>query len=216
MFSLVNGVRKFQDEVFESQRELFTALGQGQHPETLFITCSDSRISEQMVTQSKPGDLFVIRNAGNIVPTYENAMGGVGGTIEYAVKVVGVSHIVVCGHSHCGAMKGLLHPETLDDLPHVANWLKNAAETRRIVDEKYGDSDDVERVRLTGEENVREQLKNLRTYPWIVQAIEDKKLELHGWMYTFEKGQVEVYDPAQDKFVPLGAEDIQDNIATDK
>lgn len=216
MFSLVNGVRNFQANVFESQRELFTTLGQGQHPETLFITCSDSRISEHLVTQSQPGDLFVIRNAGNIVPTVENAIGGVGASIEYAIKALGVSHVVVCGHSQCGAMKGLLHPETLGELPLVAKWLENGAETRRIVDEKYGDLDDKEKVRVTAEENVIVQLKNLATHPAVAEAMANKKLELHGWMYTFETGDVTAYDPAQDKFVPLSGDTIEDSIDADK
>src|SRR5262245_7184396 len=133
MQKLVQGIHKFQTNYFSSQQELFQRLAKGQSPETLFITCSDSRISPTLLTQTGPGDLFVLRNAGNIVPPYRASNGGEGATIEYAIHALGVKDIVVCGHSHCGAMKGLLHPEDLGDMPTVRDWLLHAEATRWVI-----------------------------------------------------------------------------------
>ena len=157
---LVAGVHRFKHEVFREQRELFERLAEGQSPQTLFITCSDSRIDPNLITHTDPGDLFVLRNAGNIVPAYGATSGGEVATIEFAVTGLGVSDIVVCGHSHCGAMKGLLHPEYLTEMPAVVEFLHHAEATRRIVKSKYSQParralarrhDRRERARATGE-----------------------------------------------------------------
>ena len=126
MQKLIEGTRHFQHTIFDTQKALFEQLSQGQQPLALFITCSDSRIDPNLLTQTQPGELFVIRNAGNIVPTYGAASGGEAGTIEYAVAALKVKDIIVCGHSFCGAMNGLLHPETLGALPAVQDWLRHA------------------------------------------------------------------------------------------
>ena len=123
MQKLVAGIHHFQKAVFGSEPEFYARLAEGQTPETLFITCSDSRINPNLITQTRPGELFILRNAGNIVPPYGAANGGEGATIEYAVAALGVKDIIICGHSHCGAMKGLLEPDGLSELPAVRSWL---------------------------------------------------------------------------------------------
>ena len=126
MQKLVQGVHQFQKNYFSSQRELFERLAKGQEPEVLFITCSDSRISPSLITQSAPGDLFILRNAGNIIPPYGTSNGAAAATTEFAVAGLGVRDIIICGHSLCGAMRGLLHPEILADMPAMTSWLGNA------------------------------------------------------------------------------------------
>ena len=128
---LVAGVHKFTHGVFRQQQELFERLSHGQDPQTLFITCSDSRIDPNLITHTAPGDMFVLRNAGNLIPAFGGTSGGEVATIEYAVTGLEVRDIVICGHSHCGAMKGLLHAESLAEMPAVAEWLKHAEATRR-------------------------------------------------------------------------------------
>src|SRR5688500_10819560 len=165
MQKLIEGFHHFQASIFSSQRELFERLARGQTPEALFITCSDSRINPNLITQTGPGDLFILRNAGNIIPPYGAANGGEGATIEYAVGALGVKDIIVCGHSHCGARAGLLHPESLTELPLVRHWLTHAEATRRIVKENYGHLSGPALLTATVEENVLVQLENLRTQP---------------------------------------------------
>jgi len=207
MQKLIQGLHHFQSSVFSSQRELFERLAQGQSPEALFITCSDSRINPNLITQTEPGDLFVLRNAGNIVPPYGAANGGEGATIEYAVAALGVKHIVVCGHSHCGAMSGLLKPEALTELPQVKSWLSHAEATRRIVKEGHADLSGGPLLTATVEENVLVQLENLRTHPAVAAAISAGRLRLHGWVYKFETGEVFAYSPAEGQFKALAAEE---------
>src|SRR5215469_7034592 len=137
MQKLIQGIHQFQQESFRPLQGLFEQLSKGQNPETLFITCSDSRIDPNLLTRSKPGDLFILRNAGNIVPPHPAASGGEAATIEFAVAALGVKDVIICGHSHCGAMKGLLEPETIAPLPAVASWLSHAETTRRILRDNY-------------------------------------------------------------------------------
>ena len=201
MQKLVDGIHKFQKDVFASQSRFFQRLADGQKPLALFITCSDSRIDPNMLTQTRPGELFIMRNAGNIVPPYGASSCGEAATIEYAVAVLGVRDIVVCGHSQCGAMNALLHPEQVAELPAVKNWLAHAEATARIIKENYTHlSDGQARVTATVEENVLVQLENLRTHPSVLAAMNRKELQVHGWVYKFETGQVFAYDPEQGQF----------------
>jgi carbonic anhydrase len=133
MEKLVEGVKKFQAEVFSAKRALFSRLSESQTPRALFVTCSDSRIDPTLLTQAEPGELFILRNAGNIIPSYGETMGGSTATIEYAVGMLGVKHVIVCGHTDCGVMRALLHPESVEDLPAVKSWMRQAETTRRIV-----------------------------------------------------------------------------------
>jgi carbonic anhydrase len=203
MEKLVRGIHRFQDNYFSSQQELFARLAHGQTPEALFITCSDSRISPTLLTQTQPGDLFILRNAGNIVPPHRASSGGEAATIEYAVAALGVKDIIVCGHSHCGAMKALLDPAEVEDLPAVAHWLSHAETTRRIIKENYSGLDDAARLGAAVEENVLVQLENLRTHPTVAARLAKGDLHLHGWVYKIATGEVFDYDPVSGQFVQL-------------
>ncbi len=203
MQKLIQGLHQFQTRIFDSQRELFERLALGQQPEALFITCSDARVDPNLVTQTQPGDLFIIRNVGNIVPHAGAPPGGVAASIEYAVAVLKVKDIILCGHSHCGAMTGLLTPETVAELPFVRAWLQHAETTRRLVAEHYQHLDGEARLTAAVEENVLVQLENLRTHPAVEQALSQGELSLHGWVYKFETGQVFAYDPTEGQFLPV-------------
>ena len=203
MENLVRGIHQFQTTYFCSHQELFERLAKQQRPEALFISCSDSRVSPTMLTQSRPGDIFILRNAGNIVPPHGASNGGEAATIEYAVAALGVRDIILCGHSHCGAMKALLHPEMVAELPAVAAWLGHAEATRRIVKENYAELDDEARLLTAVRENVLVQLEHLRTHPVVASRLARKEVHLHGWVYEIETGQVWSYDPAGGQFVPL-------------
>jgi carbonic anhydrase len=135
MQKLIQGIHYFQANHFRPRQELFQRLANGQNPEVLFITCSDSRIDPSLITHTEPGELFILRNAGNIIPPYGVSSGGESATIEFAVAALGVQDIIMCGHSHCGAMKGLLAPETLKEMPALTAWLCHAESTRQIMRE---------------------------------------------------------------------------------
>jgi carbonic anhydrase len=203
MQKLIQGIHRFQKDIFRSREGLFQQLAQGQQPDTLFITCSDSRIDPNLLTQSEPGELFIIRNAGNIVPPHGAAPGGEVATVEYAVAALGVKDIIVCGHSHCGAMKGLLHPEQVAELPAVSAWLGHAEATRRILRENYGHLEGERLLTAAIEENVLVQLEHLRTLPAVAARLSRRALHLHGWVYKIETGEVFAYDPEAEQFAPL-------------
>jgi carbonic anhydrase len=203
MEKLVRGIHQFQTTAFSAHRELFETLAKGQRPETLLITCSDSRIAPELLMQAQPGDLFVLRNAGNLIPPYGAANGGEGATVEYAITALGVKHALVMGHTNCGAMKGLLDPGSLRDMPLVTEWLKHAAATRHVVDECYPDVKGVDLLNAAIKENVLVQLDNLRTYPKVAALMAKGELSLHGWIYEIESGQILAYDPQVSHFVPI-------------
>lgn len=207
MQKLVQGIHQFQRHAFSKDQKLFETLVEGQFPLALFITCSDSRIDPNRLTQTKPGELFIQRTAGNIIPPYGAVHGGEAATIEYAVAALKVRDVIVCGHSHCGAMAGLLQPESVAKMPAVRAYLDHAEATRRIVEENYQHlTDPVKRLTLTVEENVLVQLENLRTHPSVAAAIARSELKLHGWVYKFETGDVFRFDPDRVEFIPI--EDI--------
>ena len=210
MQKLVQGIHRFRNDVFSAKQRLFERLVEGQQPLALFITCSDSRIDPALLTQTEPGELFILRNAGNIVPPYGTINGGEAATIEFAVRALGVKDIVICGHSHCGAMSGLLAPEKLDDLPAVRDWLAYADSTRRIMQENHQDlSEATARLATTVEENVLVQLEHLRTHPSVAVALARKELNIHGWVYTFETGQVFAYHPDREQYFPIDPASFQ-------
>ena len=203
MEKLVSGIVRFKKEAFEARRALFAELANGQSPEVLFITCADSRIDPNLVTQTEPGDLFICRNAGNIVPPHVKAAGGVTASIEYAVAVLGVKDIVVCGHTDCGAMKAALNPGALDGLPHVCNWLDNTRAAVEVVRARYGQCTPNELDAVT-EQNVLLQLQHLRTHPAVAARLATGDIELHGWVYRIEAGEVRCFDERRSAFVALG------------
>jgi carbonic anhydrase len=204
MKKLLEGLHQFQSGYFSSHRQLFEELSQGQHPRILFITCSDSRIDPNLITNAQVGELFVIRNAGNIIPPFGAANGGEGAAVEYALEALGIEQIIVCGHSHCGAMKGLLKMDSsfAEKMPLVYDWLKHTAATRRLVKDNYPYLEGEELLEMTVAQNVLTQLENLQTYPVIRSKLHQGRLALHGWIYQIETGQVLSYDGFSHDFIP--------------
>jgi len=203
MQKLVRGIHSFQGGYFASHRQLFEQLATaGQRPETLFVTCSDSRVVPNLITNAPPGELFVVRNAGNIVPRPE-LPGGTAASIEYAVEVLGVENVIVCGHTQCGAMDAILHPESADRLPFVKRWLAQAEGVKRIIDERYQDLSPEARLTAAVQENVLTQLENLREFPFVARRLEAGTLHLSGWVFKLSTGEVFDYDPARGEFLLL-------------
>ena len=211
MQKLIEGVHKFQTEEFGNYRTLFRKLSQeGQNPHTLFITCSDSRVLAELITQSKPGDLFVVKNVGNIVPP-ASATGSTNSTaaaIEFAVSSLHVSDIVVCGHSQCGAMEALLAASPPDSsLPHLREWLALAAPVRQVLQTEYAHlKSPNDRANAAAQENVLFALENLHTYPVVQARLTDGSLRLHGWFFKIANAELFAYDPESRQFSPLIAD----------
>ena len=199
------GVVKFQREVFPGNAGLFEKLAEGQAPEALFITCSDSRIETGMLTQSQPGDLFIVRNAGNIVPPHTLETGGTTAAIEFACIALNVPHIVICGHTQCGAMHGAMHLEELGALPHVKQWLSYARAAVEITNELGKDLDERARGLMLLQQNVILQLAHLRTHPAVAVRLARGDLRLHGWVYDIVGGEVTAWDEAANSFEPVSA-----------
>ena len=208
MQKLIEGVHKFRREEFGRYKELFQKLSkEAQAPHTLFITCADSRVLAELITHSKPGDLFVVKNVGNIIPP-SDAVGSTNSTaaaIEFAVKVLGVNDIVVCGHSQCGAMHALLHGlPGKDSMPHLDTWLKLAEPVRREIDHHYPHLTDPEaRQTAIAEENVLFGIEALHTYPAVQSRLESGVLRLHGWFFKIATAELFAYDPEIRQFIPL-------------
>ncbi len=204
MDRMLAGYRKFINDVFPSMQPLFERLAAGQSPRTLWVGCADSRVDPALVTQSPPGELFVIRNAGNIVPPEDAPPGAVSSGIEYAVKVLNVKNVVVCGHSHCGLISEALHPETLLPLPHLRAWAEHACGCE--VQKRMGHSPE-ETLAQAILQNVRGQLEHLRTYRVVRERLDRGDLNVYGAIHTFESGTLDIYDDTQGDFRPLSGTD---------
>lgn len=202
MEKLVRGFLKFRGEVFGIKKDLFTRLSQKQEPRALFITCSDSRVDPTLMTQAEPGELFILRNAGNMVPPYGSMQGGSTATIEYAMAILKVPHIIVCGHTDCGVMKGVLNPEPLRPLSSISQWLNFGQPAHRAAMSQSPELKGAAFMQALGERNVVEQLRNLRTHPSVKVRLEQGDIGLHGWFYHIGDGLVTVYDEANDRFAP--------------
>ncbi len=215
MQKLIEGVHRFQSQEFGHYCELFQKLShEGQKPHTLFITCSDSRILAELITQSQPGDLFVVKNVGNIVPpaTVTGSTNSTAAAIEFAVSDLGVADIVVCGHSQCGAMNALVMeksvaPEAWEKKPHLRRWLQLAAPVRDVIDRNYAHLlDDTDALlNAAAEENVLFAVENLRSYPAVQERLADGTLHLHAWFFRIATAELYAYDPEQKQFLPLTA-----------
>lgn len=204
MQKLVNGIHRFQSDIFRPNHDLFQRLAGGQNPQALFITCSDSRVMPDMITSAEPGDLFVLRNAGNLIPPNGAALNsGEAATIEYAVDALGIQDIIVCGHTRCGAMRALLYRESVENLPYVRRWLAHAEATREIILSQYENLDVFPEAlwNATVEENVLVQLENLRTHPAVASGLARGRLKLHGWVYKIETGDVFSFHPEVGQFL---------------
>ncbi|MBJ6137258.1 carbonic anhydrase [Marinobacter litoralis] len=194
MDHIVRGVLNFRKNVYPEHKDLFGALADSQNPDVLFVTCSDSRIDPNMVTGSHPGDLFICRNAGNVIPPHSNETGGMTASIEYAVAVLGVRHIIVCGHTDCGAIKGALDIPALKGLPHVKEWLGHCRSAMEIVRERHSIPSDTcldsKYMDEAIEENVLQQVQHLRTHPVVAAKLANGKIEIHGWVYDIKSGNI--------------------------
>lgn len=204
------GYQSFREVVFPIHEAEFVRLWkEGQAPKTLFIGCSDSRVIPELITNAGPGQIFVIRNAGNFVPTSENATeaDGIAASMEFAIKVLGVREIIICGHTHCGAIEGLFaDPKMIQkELPLVSKWLQNGREAEAYTIEKLGKNASKEELARACEKiSVVYQISHLLTYPFIKEKVENREIYLHGWLFNIANGAVEYYDPVRKEFLPLG------------
>lgn len=200
---LIAGVQEFQRSAYPEKKELFEKLAGGQQPHSAFITCSDSRIDPYLLTSSEPGDIFVIRTAGNIVPPKGSSPSGMSATIEYAVSGLKVPNIVVCGHALCGAMDALTRPETMQNLDEVRGWMDHAGAVGAEINEMGPFQSNQERIETAVKKNVILQLEHLKTYDFVQKAMAENQLILLGWYYDFATGWVESYDAEKKQFVEL-------------
>lgn len=200
------GIRRFQTTVYPEQAEMYRkAVSVPQEPHTLFIACADSRIEPETITQTKPGELFVLRNIGNLVPAYGEMMGGVSAVVEYAVSLLKVKHVVVCGHADCGAMKGLLNPDSVTSMHAVQNWLKNAATAMSVAEALgAGNKAPEDLMRSVTEQNVLLQIQHLRTHPSVAGAMARGELTISGWVYEIGTGEVRISADGA-KFTPVSS-----------
>lgn len=203
MEKYINGVLRFQKEDFHHYREHFDDLADKQNPKVLFITCSDSRVSPELITQSIPGDLFVIRNAGNIVPPHGLINDGVEGSIEYAVSVLKVDHVIICGHSDCGALKGALSPSNVGQFPAVKNWLQHLKPVANYVKKNHQCLGSSKQLDIAIERNVLTQLDNLKTLPCVQERLALGDISLHGWVYNIKTGEVFSDSSESYRFQPI-------------
>jgi carbonic anhydrase len=208
MQRLIDGVHRFRGDEFGKYKALFRRLSrQGQAPHTLFITCADSRVLAELITQSNPGDLFVIKNVGNIVPHADpGELNSTGAAVEFAVERLNVSDIVVCGHSQCGAIAALMDPALAQGLPHLEKWVESAAPVRELIDTKYQHvTDPDERIRIVEEENVLFSIERLRTYDCVERRLAQGTLRLHAWFFKIATAELFAYDAVLKQFVPIGS-----------
>lgn len=191
---------KFQRDNYPKRQELFEQLSTGQSPEALFITCSDSRISPNLITSTEPGELFICRNAGNIVPPHTVHTGGMTASIEYAVAALKVPHIIICGHTECGAMKGVTNLDALSEMPHVREWLGYSRAAYHVAKETGADFSTDEGMKSLIEQNVLIQIQHLKTHPYVAARLASGALTIHGWVYDIKTGDVTAWNPETNSF----------------
>jgi carbonic anhydrase len=205
------GIRRFRTKVYPERRETYVkAVSEPQRPLALFVTCADSRIDPELITQSGPGDLFVLRNIGNMIPAYGEMLGGVSAVVEYAVSLLKVKHVVVCGHSDCGAMAALMKPEGMKEMPSVKNWMNNAAAALSVAKSlSTPDETPAHFARRLTEENVLSQMQHLRTHPSVAGAMAREELTISGWVYDIGRGEVRISEGGQRIFHVVKTEDAK-------
>jgi carbonic anhydrase len=203
MNRLIAGHQRFLAEVFPGRKDQFHLLSEGQAPEWLFITCSDSRVVPDLILGTGPGDLFITRNAGNVVPIGSHDVDGVTATIEYAIEVLKVKGAILCGHSDCGALKAALDRRGLENLPKARRWLSHveaAFSHRQPLNPADGEHAELASL-IRG--NVVAQLLSLRAQPSVARAVAEGRLTVHGWYYDILTGRIEEYDEKVRRFLPL-------------
>lgn len=212
MQRLIDGVHQFRRTEFGRYRDLFQVLAeQGQKPQALFITCADSRVVAELITRSRPGDLFVVKNVGNIVPPahVQGSTNSTAAAIEFAIEALEVQDVVVCGHSQCGAMDALLKGEASlgNTMPHLKSWLSLAKPVQEVVNREYKHLTEwAARCDVAAEENVLFALENLHTYPSVNKRLDEGKLRIHGWFFKIATAELFAFDPVTHQFQPMAAE----------
>jgi carbonic anhydrase len=201
---ILHGVAKFQSEVYPAQRAMFESLRHRQEPLALFITCADARVVPNLFTQTEPGDIFIERNPGNMVPPYVEFVGGVTAGVEYSMLVLKVPLIVVCGHTDCGVMKALLHPERVEGMPGVRHWMGHGFSARNRMLRVFADAPEEEQLQKLTELNVLAQIEHIKTHPSVRDRLHQGDVEIRGWVYGIGDGAVHQADPATGEFSPLG------------
>lgn len=201
---ITQGVRKFQSEVFPSQREMFERLSGRQDPLALFVTCADARVVPNLFTQTDPGEIFIERNPGNMVPPYVEFVGGVTAGVEYAMLALKIPVIVVCGHTDCGVMKALLHPENADGMPGVRRWMSHGLTACERMLQKYKHAGEEAQLKHLTEYNVLEQIDNLKTHPSVQTRLRNREIEIRGWVYDIGDGSIREANPESGEFQLLG------------
>jgi carbonic anhydrase len=204
---LREGIRKFQTEVYAHRAEHYKRSASAQAPHTLIVACADSRVDVEAITSSGPGEVFVTRNVGNMVPPYSGTPGGVTAVIEYAVGALKVKHVVVCGHSDCGAMKALLHPADTEGLPTVRHWLHHGQAALMVANSiAHKHESKLEKLRHLTETNVLMQLVHMKTHPSVAGAMARGELTVSGWVYDIGSGVVRIAPDGQREFAPVTAD----------
>lgn len=207
---LLFGLRNFQQNIYPKHQVAYERLGrEGQRPHTLFITCADSRIDPELLTQSGPGEMFVSRNIGNLVPAYGELMGGISALVEYAVAALKVNQIVVCGHTDCGAMKALLHPEQVDSMPTVKRWLRNGEAALSTVRAHAAGRNETALLDQLIEQNVLFQMNHLRTHPAVAGRLAERSLAIFGWVYDIAHGDVRIFDEQAGRFASFDGSKVE-------
>ena len=202
---IARGVARFQSDIFPAQREMFERLRRRQEPLAMFLTCADSRVNPNLVTQTEPGEIFIERNPGNMVPPYVEFVGGVTAGVEYAMLVLKVPVIVICGHTDCGVMKALLHPEQVEGMPGVQHWMSHGVAAHNRMLRKVGDAPEEVQLRHITEFNVLEQIEHLKTHPSVHSRLLRGEIEIRGWLYDIGDGSISEFNPATGKFERMGA-----------
>ena len=207
MQKLAKGIHSFRSGYFATHRQLFEQLATaGQKPETLFITCSDSRVVPNLITNAAPGELFLVRNVGNVVP-HPSLPGGTAAAMEYAVEVLEVENVIVCGHTQCGAIQAILHPETVAHLPYVKRWVEGSGELSRLLSERYAQLEGDALATVAVQENVLLQAENLRRFEFVEKKLAAGKLHISAWVFKIATGQVFDFDPESGEFVELSPDE---------
>lgn len=202
------GIRRFRAEVYPERAELYQrAMSEAQHPDTLVITCADSRIHPDELIQTQPGELFVTRNIGNMVPAYGEMMGAVSAVLEYAVSALEVKHLVVCGHTDCGAMKALLNPSSIESMPTVKRWLQNAHTALSVAEARASQGEGLDLLQLVTEQNVLLQMQHVLTHPSVAGAVARGNLTISGWIYDIAHGEVFICENGGQTFERLSHQD---------
>jgi carbonic anhydrase len=202
---IVEGAKKFRAEIFPAQHEMFERLKARQQPIAMFITCADSRVVPNLFTQTGPGDIFIERNPGNLVPQYGEFVGGVSAGVEYGMLVLKVPLVIICGHTDCGVMKSLLHSEQAHGLPGVQEWMRHASESRHRILRDHHEAAEEEKLRLITEYNVLAQIEHLKSHPSVHSRVIRGEVDIRGWVYDIGDGSIWAADPETNRFEKIAA-----------